>query len=181
MEQILPRTKDYCFKSLNEIAVAQFDCGDSDLNIFFRVNAKDNEDELVSKTYFLTEVNKDIPLAAFCLSNAEIRTVADIELAISPQSQYGTYPAVRIGRFATHKDYRKKHLGTVTMDLIKTWFTNFNKTGCRFIVLDARKTEEAQKFYNYNGFEDYPKQENKNTVLKYFDLKAYSACLKNLK
>jgi len=176
----LPKNKDYSLRGISDIDLSQFDCADKDLNIFFRENAKDNEEELVSKTYFLTKSDDKFPLVAFCVSNAEIRTNSDFDMVISPQSQYETYPAVRIGRFATHKDHKKKGLGHLAMNLIKTWFITSNKTGCRFIIVDARKTEEAQKFYNTNGFEDYPEQNNKEkTILKYFDLKTLEIAIKS--
>ena len=177
----LPRNKDYQIQPLRDIDVSQFDCGDADLNDFFRENAKDNESELVSKTYFLTRKSNNFPLVAFCVSNSSIETTSDIDMVISPQSQYNDYPAVRIGRFATHKEHRKNGLGIITMDLIKNWFLFSNKTGCRFIIVDSRKTDEAQKFYKKNGFEDYPIQDNnKNTVLKFFDLKPLEIAIRRL-
>ena len=40
------------------------------------------------------------------------------------------------------------------MDFIKSWFVDGkNKTGCRFIVVDAYNTEIPIRFYTRNGFE----------------------------
>jgi hypothetical protein len=40
------------------------------------------------------------------------------------------------------------------MDFIKTWFFDSqNKTGCRFIVVDAYNSEEPISYYKNCGFE----------------------------
>ena len=40
------------------------------------------------------------------------------------------------------------------MDFIKSWFIDTNnKTGCRFLVVDAYNEPIALKYYSNNGFE----------------------------
>lgn len=40
------------------------------------------------------------------------------------------------------------------MDFIKAWFTEpRNKTGCRYLVVDAYNTEVPISYYKKNGFE----------------------------
>lgn len=70
------------------------------------------------------------------------------------------------------------------MDFIKAWFIDpHNKTGCRFIVVDAYNEEIPLKYYTKNGFQymfSTEKQESEctkkdvntklNTRLMYFDL-----------
>ena len=56
--------------------------------------------------------------------------------------------------------------------LIKHAFTNGNRTGCRFITVDAYA--EATAFYQKNGFDFFTKRdEHEDTRLMYFDLKPF--------
>ena len=71
------------------------------------------------------------------------------------------------------------------MAFIKDWFRHEdNKTGCRFIVVDAYNEEKILRYYERNGFVplyktdviekqyyDIPQDEPLKTRLLYFDLK----------
>lgn len=71
------------------------------------------------------------------------------------------------------------------MTFIKDWFRHEdNKTGCRFIVVDAYNEEKVLRYYSQNGFlplykteemekryYDIPQNESLKTRLLYFDLK----------
>ncbi len=58
------------------------------------------------------------------------------------------------------------------MDFIKFYFIDKNKTGCRFIIVDAY--QEAIKFYQDNGFDFLTlDDEEKDTRLMYFDLMSF--------
>lgn len=55
------------------------------------------------------------------------------------------YPAILIGRLGVSSEYRGKglNIGSQILDFIKGWFRSFdNKTGCRFIVVDAYNNEK---------------------------------------
>ena len=55
------------------------------------------------------------------------------------------------------------------LNYIKFWFTDVNKTGCRFITVDSYKS--AVGFYKKNGFDFLSKEdEGQITRLMYFDL-----------
>ena len=70
------------------------------------------------------------------------------------------------------------------MNFIKTWFSeDENKTGCRFILVDAINNEKAINYYERNGFKPlFPRIENEKefynipltehlrTRMYYFDL-----------
>jgi len=65
------------------------------------------------------------------------------------------YPAVLIGRLGVNVKFQHngEHIGTDLMDFIKFWFTEpDNKTGCRYLVVDAYNMEIPIKFYQKNGF-----------------------------
>ena len=64
------------------------------------------------------------------------------------------YPAVLIGRLGISTKYQPLHLGSELMDFIKTRFVDpFNKTGCRYLIVDAYNTEVPLAFYLKNGFD----------------------------
>ena len=86
------------------------------------------------------------------------------------------YPAVKIGRFAIHKDFQDMKLGRRIMDEIIESFTNSNKTGCDFITVDALNISDelgrkATGFYEKLGFYYLTKKDKKNyTRLMYLPL-----------
>ncbi len=67
------------------------------------------------------------------------------------RKRYESHPAVKIGRFAVSKAHQKNKVGTSLMDYIKALFIIKNKTGCKFITIDAYK--DATGFYMKNGFD----------------------------
>lgn len=78
-------------------------------------------------------------------------------------------------------DYR---IGAQLMDFIKQWFrSKDNKTGCRFVLVDAMNEEHTLRYYERNGFKplflriaDEKKfygiepEEDLKTRMYYFDL-----------
>ena len=72
------------------------------------------------------------------------------------------YPAVLIGRLGVASKYQGKgmRVGSQILDYIKGWFrSEDNKTGCRFIVVDAYNNPKTIHFYENNGFKPLYKSE----------------------
>ena len=68
---------------------------------------------------------------------------------------FRSYPAVLLGRLGVNKKYQgsKRFVGLQVINYIKTWFIEEdNKTGCRFLVVDAYNQEKVLKFYERNHF-----------------------------
>lgn len=64
---------------------------------------------------------------------------------------------------------KKQKLGTQVLNIIKSMFVINNKTGCRFITVDAYLA--AVPFYEKNGFRMMNLEDNDpHTRLMYFDL-----------
>ena len=58
------------------------------------------------------------------------------------------------------------------LSFIKGWFVSDNKTGCRFIVVDALNQPDVLTFYKRNGLRFLNDEDIKDpTRLMYFDLK----------
>jgi GNAT superfamily N-acetyltransferase len=156
----------------------EFDCGDIDLNEFFSVNSVDSGRELLAVTYIVEQ--EDEVVAFFSLSNdavkkeelgrSRFKKITDI---IPFRKRYSTLPAVKIGRLATVAGRQSAGIGSDIMDYIKDWFTDGNKTGCRFIIVDAYNNPRAISFYKKNGFSFLFPNESKDkpeTRLMIFDL-----------
>lgn len=151
--------KDFLFRRYNkEIAgkLPAFDCGDEDLNAFFQEDAFSYDAQLLGRSYcFLSALEGDIA-AVFTLSNSAIR-VAELPnnakrrlVKLIPWVKQGrNYPAVLIGRLGVCRKYRNQKVGSQIIDFIKAWFlSDHNKTGCRFIVVDAYNKEDVLHFYS---------------------------------
>ena len=61
------------------------------------------------------------------------------------------YPAVLIGRLGINVDFRHQGIGSELLDFIKSWFIDEeNKTGCRFLIVDAYNCMVPLGFYQKN-------------------------------
>ncbi len=162
--------------------ILPFDCGDSDLNEFLLENAIQYQKELLAVTYYLETDNETVLF--FSLSNDKITAIEHHKSFwrkirnLFPHSKHRKdYPAVKIGRLAVNKKYQGTgtKLGSHILDCIKYWMITENKTGCRFITVDAYRN--SVPFYLKNGFsfmgkdeENRYKNENDDTIALYFDL-----------
>lgn len=172
--------------------VEGFCCGDKDLDEFFTNDCFAYARQLLGKTYFYTlKSEPNIVVCAFTLANAGIR-VSDlpnarrkkIETNIPHTKALKDYPAVLVARLGVSKDFRSKHIGSDALEYIKYWFLDpCNKTGCRYVLVDAYNKPSTIIFYESNGFATVfstEKQEKEyrhideetplNTRLMYFDL-----------
>lgn len=128
-----------------------FDCGDEDLNDFILNEAKLYRKELLAVSYVLEQVESHLVHAYFSMANDRISLAVD-------------------------KTLKGHSIGTYLLNFIKSFFVVNNKTGCRFLTVDAYKA--AVPFYEKNGF--VPLNDDDiaaPTRLLYFDLKDIAAGL----
>lgn len=171
-----------------------FSCGESDLDEFFAKDCLINQSRLLGKTYlFCLKEQPETIVTAFSLSNDSIRLTNRITDEYKEQFLDDTdlhdkslkrFPAVLIGRLGTNKDFAGQGYGTAIMDFIKVLFRTNNRTGCRFLIVDALNRPETLYYYEKNDFRyliDDERLEAKymgigvgrlplNTRLMYFDL-----------
>lgn len=105
-----------------------------------------------------------------------------------PNSKRGiNYPAVLIGRLGVSAEDRGfgLNIGSQIVAFVKDWFrSSDNKTGCRFIVVDAYNNPRTLHFYEKNGFKllykteqeerdflELNDEESLETRFMFFDLK----------
>ena len=163
-----------------------FDCGDEDINDFFVTKAMDYQKELLAVTYYLEDGKNTV--FYFTLSNDKVTALEMSKSfwrkikALFPHSKHRKdYPAVKIGRLGVNILYQNTGdgWGSKILDFIKSWMITSNKTGCRFITVDAYAS--AVPFYQKNGFVFMGSDERQRyesgsseTVAMYYDLKQIS-------
>jgi GNAT superfamily N-acetyltransferase len=157
--------------------ILPFECGDIDLNEFLIKDSKPYSSELLAVTYIFEGANNNT-VAFFSVLNDKV-SVADapsntqwkkrFKARFSDRKQFTSYPAVKIGRLAVSKLLQGQGMGTAMLDYIKYMFITNNRTGCRFITVDAYSG--SLKFYENNGFKYMTEGDlHKDTRLMYFDL-----------
>ena len=171
-----------------------FSCKDEDLDEFFAKDSLLYQQKLLGKTYlFCLKEDPSTIITAFSLSNDSIRITNSLkeedkehflEEAELRDKTMKRFPSVLIGRFATDTNFEGKGYGSAVMEFIKTLFRINNRTGCRFLIVDAYNNHRTLHFYEKNGFKYLIEDEeseatyvgvskNKlplNTRLMYFDL-----------
>lgn len=174
------------FKRFNpNDSIKPFDCGDSDLNGFLLEedpsvsNARHHANELLAVTYIIEEETTNQTIAYFSLLNDKIeRKITDnavwnrLSREIPNIKRRKSQPAVKIGRLAVSSSYQGKGWGEKIISFLKQWFTEKNKTGCRYITVDALASKVG--FYKKYGFNILvTPEEGDETVLMYYDLKKF--------
>jgi len=157
--------------------IKPFDCGDTDLNGFLFDDAKDYLNSLLAVTYLLTDEENTI--AYFSYQNDKI-SHQDLgnrdkflqrigSLLPKGKENHSSYPAVKIGRLGINRNNQRQGLGKRVIDFTKIYFTKKNKTGCKFITVDAYK--DSVPFYEKMGFKCLTSRDLKSdTRLMYFNL-----------
>lgn len=189
---------DHCsFSPLNEELTQRcppFSCkNDKDIEAFFANDYKLFAEQLFGKSYgFFTNGKTPHLVSAFTVSNSMLpidRFPKSIQRRINKNVPFVKrrvqHPAVLIGQLAVFNGYNHLGVGDGTLDFIKIWFLSpENKTGCRYLIIDAVNHPKVIGFYVRNGFKfifdriedeiEYMQldlePEYKRTRLMYFDL-----------
>ena len=164
----------------NRIDFSKFDCGCDDLNDFIKNDALNYYEQLLAVTYIYMFDNE--PVAFVCFSNDKIHCdLIEKKKSKSQRRKFqnifphskrlNSYPAVKLGRLGVDKKYKGENIGTSIILTSMAWFLDKNKTGCRFMTVDAYLNNDVYKFYEKLKFKQLvPPEDNAKTVLMYFDL-----------
>lgn len=150
-----------------------FDCGDSDLNDFILNCSKGHDRELLTVTYLIQYRQTIIGFYSLLNDRINSKSVKTEEWNLFrkkvKKGSYNSFPAMKIGRFAIDNRYRNNKIGTEIIRYLKMLFITENRTGCRFVTVDAYK--ESIEFYRKNDFDFLTiKDTDKDTRQMYFDL-----------
>ena len=168
---------DWALRKVENYTICEsFDCGDDDLNEYFRVDAPLYKQELLTQTYCLQDNTRPdlvVALLDFCNDAVRIEKYKKaIEIAHSKQHPY--LPAVKLTRIGVPKKYQGMNIGTHALNMAKQMFVTDNRTGCRFLTVDAYNTERVINFYEKNGFKPFSdKDKGKQNRSLFFDLKRW--------
>lgn len=171
--------KDFVLDKLQLTSnIKSFNCDHTDLNDFLFNDALKYSDELMGVTYIFETNNEKAEVKAFfTVSNDSLIDKGygsawnKLNRKISNQKRRRIYPAAKIGRLGVDISLQGTGIGTQIMDFIKGWFAIGNKTGCRFLLVDAYNNQRTLKYYSKNGFIFLTEDDKKETTrFMYFDL-----------
>ena len=158
--------------------VKSFNCGDDDLNDFLLNKAIPYRKSLLAVTYVFENIESKEVIGYFSLANDRV-SLNDFDDKTEfnrfrrnrfvNEKRMKSYPSVKICRLGINKDFHGKGIGSMLLNFIKSYFLEENKTGCRFITVDAYN--DAIPFYQNNDFQ-YLKNEENDIVTRslYYDL-----------
>lgn len=160
--------------------ILSFDCGDRDLNDFILNEAILYRQARLAVTYVIEVKETTKVVGFFSLANDRI-SISDFENKTEfnrfrkkrfiNEKRLKSYPAAKICRLGIDLSTRGQSLGTFILDFIKSYFVIDNKTGCRFITVDAYIN--AVPFYLKNNFLPLSSEaDTDHTKLLFFDLDA---------
>ena len=164
--------------------IESFDCGDDDLNEFILKEATLYRNELLAVSYAVVDTTISKTVAYFSLANDRI-SLSDFKdktefnrfrkKRFVNEKRLKSYPATKICRLGVDVSARGLRIGSQLLDFIKSYFIIDNKTGCRFLTVDAYAA--AIPFYEKNGFILLNDEDRDSaTRLLFFDLKSFDVC-----
>lgn len=144
-----------------------FECSDPDLDDYLHNAALNAFYEGTSKTH-LVYYNSSL-VGFFSLATDIIKDDHLIEEDVKPGFDPHNYPAIKIARLATHKDWGGRGIGPfmVKQSMAIAIVISRRYAGCRFITVDAYK--ERVTFYQKYGFKLVESTKNKNNPKLYFN------------
>lgn len=153
--------------------LSDFSCDHEDLDDFLHNEAIEYTNHLLGVTYlFRKDKTKDM-VGFFTVSNASLNLKEikrskkkQIDKSIPFVKRRTSYPAVLIGRLGVSKDFKGNKVGKQILDFVKAWFRYDNKTGCRFIIVDAYNDKNVLEFYKKNDFIFLEPEEDELAQLK---------------
>ena len=147
------------FKKENYAKMAQFNCGDNDINKLFCKKT----DKLHSTTYIFSDekTKKIISFVSFCTGAIQMRTKNGL-LAL---------PAVELKLFGVDKAYQQKYISSEDMkvkysEFTFIWLINYIQRvikpviNVEYLILHSVPTKKTLKFYEKMGMKYFTENEN---------------------
>lgn len=164
--------------------ISSFNCGDDDLNDFILNESQHYRQARLAVSYVIERKDTLQVVGFFSLANDRV-SISDFEnksdfnkfrkKRFVNEKRIKSYPATKICRLGVDVSAKGLSLGTFILDFIKSYFVVDNKTGCRFITVDAYI--DAIPFYLKNGFLPLSEEADADhTKLLYFDLDEIEEC-----
>jgi GNAT superfamily N-acetyltransferase len=138
----------------------EFDCGDGDLNEFLTDDALKYMKQNLATTYLCT--HSDYGLLAYFSISADSIEISEKEKEIFREYDKALreYPAIKIGRLAVRKDYKRNVIGEKIIGIVIGYALKMNeRLAVRYVSVDAYP--ESTGFYERCGFKRF-KQKGDN-------------------
>lgn len=136
-----------------------FLCGDDDLDEFFSREWRDYHSQLLAVTYGVQEGNRLIAMFSVVNDRVESEDFRKDRRRILGRIQYPKrlrrhFPSVKLARLGVARELQgARGIGTWVIEFLKAYFVLNNKTGCRYLTVDAYGNKIG--FYEKNGFEKF--------------------------
>ena len=151
------------FMELTEEVLQQckgFICKDEDITEFFAHDYADYAYQLLGKSYCFVKPETSEIVCAFTVANSSVKVDSlpsnlrnKLNRKIPNAKRRPQYPAVLVGQLAVSDLFSGHHVGDELLDFIKSWFIDpLNKTGCRYVIVDAVNHPKVFEYYQRNGF-----------------------------
>ena len=151
------------FMELTEEVLQQckgFTCKDEDITEFFAHDYADYAYQLLGKSYCFVKPETSEIICAFTVANSSVKVDSlpsnlrnKLNRKIPNAKRRPQYPAVLVGQLAVSDLFGGHHVGDELLDFIKSWFIDpLNKTGCRYVIVDAVNHQKVFEYYQRNGF-----------------------------
>ena len=149
--------------------VSSFRCSEYfDLEEFLKSNAKRYQEDRIAITYLVHYENHLVGFFSLAMGCITATSVNDMKRNVHYDEK--KYPALLLARIATHEDYRSMGIGRHMLTYVfASAFRLCPFVGCRFIKVNAIKSDSTLNFYKtYGGFREITK--NADTVEMVVDL-----------
>lgn len=158
---------------------------DRDLDDFIHNDAERHFKDRIAITYSLISSAYPEFILGFATLQNDAIVIPDQPPAafpLSKQYEYRAFPAVKIGRLGIQNELQYNGAGSALIHMIKMLMTTANRTGCRFLTVDARRDKRNKinvcPFYAKNGFSELTlRNKTSRYIPMYFDLATF--CINN--
>lgn len=133
----------------------KFTCGIENLDDYLRTSHDAHSGRISHTTVVFHRDYAAGPVGYFTLSNDSIKLKSSeiAEFGLDDFSSLGSYPAVKLGRFAVSKDLQGKGVGPQLLRFVQASILDMNyRSAARLIVVDAANRDGVPQFYAKNGY-----------------------------
>jgi len=155
------RLRDDCEMLLlsEEHYMADFDCGNADLNDFFNRDALQYKHQMLSRTYFFRHKVSGAVVCAFSFSASSIKTAdlpgsrrKKVKELVPREKSLKSYPGILIGRLGVATDFNGQGVGSQLIDIIKGFCLIRFPDFVRYLLVDAYNEPAVIGFYQKSDF-----------------------------
>lgn len=144
-----------------------FECTNNEYTEYYQFQSLYDLQENLARTKLLTYKGKVIGYISIAMAHME-KERSEITMG---KATDGNIPALLISYLATHKNYRRRGVGTRLVDEAVRIATETSKEiGCRYVMLSPEDDDGVRKFYSEYGFTHIP-HEDKKRVAFILDIK----------